>query len=325
MNTLPLRAALERGGLIAAANWPVILVDFGIDSLYKLAMSVPVLGGALMVGTIAGADLRTAVGEGIGATADLVLGSLASSPIALLAFLAALAVTAIGGEALSFIVKAGTLAVLVESDRDGGEIQDAPFDMDALRELNRFALATVIDGARRFARRAVTLAVGLGAIYTILGLGYVAVVTSGLRSAPGSRLAITWPVLVLLATSAGLVAATAASLAYDLLRVVIVTDDCSVRTALDRLRRFVIDDARQVIGIFAVVAGVQLVAGAVSVLATAGLTPIAYLPLVGLIIVPLQAAVWLLRGMLFQAMTTASVASYQTQYRRFSRERWPAP
>jgi hypothetical protein len=96
-----------------------------------------------------------------------------------------------------------------------------------------------------------------------------------------------------------------------------------VRTALDRLRRFVIDDARQVIGIFAVVAGVQLVAGAVSILATAGLTPIAYLPLVGLIIVPLQAAVWLLRGMLFQAMTTASVASYQTQYRRFSRERWP--
>lgn len=323
MGTLPLRAALKRGGLITAANWPVILIDFAIESLYKLAVSIPVLGGALMVGTLVGTDLRTVVAEGVGPTTDLVLGSLAGSPAALLAFLAALAVTAIGGEALTFIVKAGTLTVIVDADRTGAEVQDDAFDTEALRVMNRFGLGAVIEGAQHFARRAVILAVGLGAIYCVLGLGYVGVVTSGLHAAPGARWAPAWPVLVLLATSAGIVAVTAANLAYDLLRVVIVTDDCSVGTALDRLRRFVIEDARQVIGIFSVIGGVELIAGAASILATAGLAPIAYLPFVGLIMVPLQAALWLVRGLLFQGMTLASLAAYQTQYRRFSRERWP--
>jgi hypothetical protein len=324
MGTLPLRAALKRGGLITAANWPVILIDFGIESLYKLAVSIPVLGGALMVGTLIGTDLRTVVAEGVGPTADLVLGSLAGAPAALLAFLAALAVTAIGGEALTFIVKAGTLAVFVEADRTAGEVQDEPFDAEIVRGMNQFGLAAVIAAGQRFARRAVVLAVGLGAIYCVLGLAYVGVVTSGLHAAPGSRWTPAWPVLVLLATSTGIVAVTAANLAYDLLRVVIVTDDCSVGTALNRLRHFVIEDARQVIGIFSVIGGIELVAGAASILATAGLAPIAYLPLVGLVMVPLQAALWLLRGLLFEGMSLASLAAYQTQYRRFSRERWPA-
>jgi hypothetical protein len=324
MGTLPLRAALKRGGLVTVANWPVVLIDFGVDSLYKLAVAIPVLGGALMVGTLVGTDLRTVVAEGVGPTTDLVLGSLAGSPAALLAFLAALAVTAIGGEALAFIVKAATLAVIVVADRDAGELQDEAFDADALlQRAGRFGLAAVIQGAQRFARRAVWLAVGLGAIYCVLGLAYVGVVTSGLHATAGARWTPAWPVLVLLATSAGIVAVTAANLAYDLLRVVIVTDDCSIRTALDRLRHFVIEDARQVIGIFSVIGGIELVAGAASILATAGLAPMAYLPFVGLVMVPLQAALWLLRGLVFQGMTLASLAAYQTQYRRFSRARWP--
>ena len=320
---MPLRAALKRGGLITAANWPVILIDFGIESLYKLAVSIPVLGGALMVGTLVGTDLRTVVAEGVVPTADLVLGSLVEAPAALVAFLGALAVTAIGGEALTFIVKAGTLAVFVEADRTAGEVQAEPLDADVLRRASRFALAPVIAGAQHYARRAALLAVGLGVVYCALGLAYVGVVTSGLHAAPGSRWTPAWPVLVLFATSVGIVAVTAANLAYDLLRVVIVTDDCSVRTALDRLRRFIIEDARQVIGIFSVIAGVDLIAGAASILATAGLAPIAYLPFVGLVMVPLQAALWLLRGLLFEGVSLASLAAYQTQYRRFSRDRWP--
>jgi hypothetical protein len=323
MGTLPLRAALERGVLITVANWPVILIDFAIESVYKIAVAIPVLGGALMVGTLVGTDLRTVVAEGVGPTADLVLGSLAGSPAALLAFLAALAVTAIGGEALTFIVRAGSLTVFVDADCAAGDVESRPFDAEALRRANRFGLAVVIDGARHYARRAVVLAVGLGAIYCTLGLAYVVVVTSGLHAAPAGRWTPVWPLLVLLATSTGIVAVTAANLAYDLLRVVIVTDDCSVRTALDRLGRFVIDDARQVIGIFSVIAGVGLIGGAASILATAGLAPIAYVPVVGLIIVPLQAALWLVRGLVFQAVSLVSLAAYQAQYRRFSRERWP--
>lgn len=321
MGTLPLGAALKRGGLVAAANWPVVLIDFGIESLFKLAVSVPILGGALMVSALVGHGLSAVMAAGISPTADLVLGSLANAPVALFVFLAAVAVTAVGAEALMVVVKSGTLAVVVEADRVAGEIQSEPFDGDVLGRANQFGLEVVVAGARHFVRRSVVLAVVLGAVYCAVGLAYTGVITSS----PRSDWALAWPVVVLLATSVGIVSITAINLASDLLRVVMVTDDCSVRVAIRRLRRFMIEDARQVLGIFGVMAAVELVANAFSLLATAGLAPIAYLPVVGLIMVPLQAAVWLLRGILFQGLSLASLAAYQTQYRRFSRVRWVLP
>jgi hypothetical protein len=101
-----------------------------------------------------------------------------------------------------------------------------------------------------------------------------------------------------------------------------VTDDCAIGTAVRRLVQFAIEDARQVIGVFAAIGGIELVAAAVALLATAALAPIAYVPLVGLLVLPLQAAWWLLRALLFEALSLASVAAYQTQYRRFGQSRW---
>jgi hypothetical protein len=322
MRTLPLRAALIRGVLLVAANWPIVLIDFGIESLYKLALSLPVFGGALMAGALAHGDLRNVVADGVGPTANLVLGALAESPVALGAFLGALAIAAIGGEVLMFVVKAGTLAVVVAADREAGEVQDEPFGTETLQDASRFRLDLVIESSRHFATRAVMLALGLGAIYLFVGLGYVAVVMQRAWT-PSAGWIAAWPVLVLLATSVSVVSIEAASLAYDLLRVIVITDDCSVRAAMTRLRRFVIEDARQVLGIFGVMAAVVLLATAASLLATAGLAPVAYIPIVGLTIVPLQVAVWLFRGLLFQALSLASLSAYQTQYRRFSSARTP--
>src|SRR6476469_6807841 len=56
---LPLRAALLRGALITLANWPVVLIDFAIESLYKLVLVVPVVGGALVAAVLAASDLRS--------------------------------------------------------------------------------------------------------------------------------------------------------------------------------------------------------------------------------------------------------------------------
>ncbi len=115
----------------------------------------------------------------------------------------------------------------------------------------------------------------------------------------------------------------AVNLVCDLVRVVVVTNDCSVRTAFVRVRLFVVEDARQVLGIFSVIGGIEIVAAAAAILAAAGLTPIAYVPFVSLVIVPLQAAVWILRGLLFELLSLSSLSAYQTQYRRFSDVRWP--
>ena len=43
---LPLRAALRRGALVTLANWPIVVIDFIVESLYKLALGVPIVGGA---------------------------------------------------------------------------------------------------------------------------------------------------------------------------------------------------------------------------------------------------------------------------------------
>jgi hypothetical protein len=114
------------------------------------------------------------------------------------------------------------------------------------------------------------------------------------------------------------------NLAYDLLQVIIVTDDCDVGTAAARLRAFVVEDSRQVIGIFAVMGGLVVVTTAASLFAVAGVAVIAWVPFVSLIVVPLQTAAWVARGLVFQFMELSALAAYQTQYRRFSSERHPS-
>src|SRR5690606_18337965 len=162
------------------------------------------------------------------------------------------------------------------------------------------------------------------AVYAAIGGVYLAVVAGGLFSL-GSRWVPAWSALVLLATSGAVMVAVLANLAYTLLRVVIVTDDCDVGTAVGRLVRFVVEDARQVIGIFAAIGGIQVVAGALTLMTAAGLAPMAYLPLASLVVIPLQIAIWIVRGLLLESLSLCAVAAYQTQYRRFSDARHPAP
>jgi hypothetical protein len=131
-------------------------------------------------------------------------------------------------------------------------------------------------------------------------------------------------VLVGLATSAGVIAGTTANLLFDLARIIIVTDDCGVRDALRRAWRFVVRDARHVIGIFAVTSAIVFLAAAAWIVATANIAFIGLVPVVGLLVAPLQAAIWIVRGLVFQYLALATLTAYQTQYRRF-REPGAAP
>jgi len=321
MGLLSLRAAITRGVLLVLANWPVVLIDFAIESLYKLAVSVPVLGASLGIAALVGEDLTSLVSQGVRATADVVLGSLATAPIALTAFLLALAIVAVGGEAVMFVIKAGTLAVVVEADRVSGNVHTLPFGNEAFERANVYRLEVVLDAARRFSRRAIRLALWLGAFYALIGAAYVAIVTEGLVSSQSPWLPA-WPLVILVSTSVAVVTIALVNLIYDLLRVVVVTDDCEVSVAVSRLKRFVIEDARHVVGIFLVIGGVQLLAVVGSLLAATGLALVGYLPFVSLIFVPLQAAAWVLRGLFFESLGLSALAACQTQYRRFSRARF---
>ena len=84
-----------------------------------------------------------------------------------------------------------------------------------------------------------------------------------------------------------------------------------------RVAQFVRASTREVVGIFGIVLLLVAVATIASILATAGLGLIAFVPLVGLAIVPLQAAAWLVRGFVFEYLALTALGAYLTQYRYY--------
>lgn len=317
-SVLPLRAAITRGALITLANWPTVLIDFIVESIYNVALAVPVIGGAFMVALLMGADIGTLLADGTVVAAERVLVPLGQAPIALLAFWGAIGVVAFGGAGLMFIVKSGTLAVLVHGERMAGEIERPPIRWSALRTAATYTVASVLREARKFQRRALLLTAWLGGVYLVIGLSWAMAVTYGFPWAAASPFASAWLLLVVAVTSAGVVGWIAANLVFDLMRVVVVTDDCGVNDAARRVLRFLLADARQVLGIFGVMALLGGVTIVVSLVGTAGLSVVAWAPLVGIVVLPLQLAFWIVRGLFVQYAALATLSAYQTQYRRFA-------
>lgn len=320
-SALPLRTAITRGALITLANWPVVLIEFAIESLYKIAFAVPIVGGAFMVAVLIGADARSLLADGMLSAADRLLGPLGQAPVALASFLVAAGLVAFGGAVLMFIVKAGTLAILVEGERTADDIQRVTVRSASLGAASAYSLGAVLTAVQHFWRRSTVLATWLAMTYVVVVGGYLMTVMYGFQWAAASAWTQAWPLLVLVATTAGVVSLTAANLVFDLARVVMVTDDCRAGDAVRKVRTFLLVDARQVLGIFAAMALILMLGMAASIMATAGLTMMAWVPLAGLIVLPLQIAFWILRGLFFQYAGLVTLSAYQCQYRRFAAPR----
>jgi hypothetical protein len=315
---LTLRAALSRGAVVTFANWQIVVVDFVVESAYKLALAVPVIGGAFMVAVLLGVDISALLGDGLPAAVEEMLLPLLNAPAALIGFVIAVSLVGVAGAVVMFTIKAGTLAVLVAGEAAAGEATHRPVSLDAIRRARVYSLDLVLKSVRRFDRRAAVLALGLGLAYVVLGGVYLTIVVDGFRWVAESAWAAAWPLLVFVATSGAAVAMAATNLCFDLARVIMLTDDCSVRTALQRVRAFLLADARQVLGVFGAMGLAVLLATALTFAATAGLALVAWAPIVGFLSVPLQIAFWIVRGLAFQYVSLTTLSAYQTQYRRFS-------
>lgn len=315
---LSLGAAITRGALVSLANWQVVVIDFIVETLFKVTVGVPVVGGAFMVAVLLGVDVGTLLANDVVSAADRMLGPLGQAPIALAGFLAAIAVAAIGGSVLMFIAKAGTLSILIDGERAAGDMQRSPLRQGALRSARAYSLDEVLAAVRHYRRRSTAMALWLAAAYFLVCTGYLLLLGFSFQWADSSGWAQAWPLLVLVATSAGVVTILAANLLFDLVRIVVIADDCSLAAAWRRVRIFLLADSRQVLGIFGTMAVVLMVATVASITATAGLALVAWVPLAGLIVLPLQAAFWIVRGLFFQFTGLATLAAYQSQYRRFS-------
>src|SRR5687768_11029205 len=52
-----LKSLLKRGALLAAANWPVIAIQYVAATTFQVLLAVPVIGAAILVAVLLGADL----------------------------------------------------------------------------------------------------------------------------------------------------------------------------------------------------------------------------------------------------------------------------
>lgn len=303
-----LKYALKRGALIAAANWPVIIVQEIADSLFKLLVAVPLVGGLFLVAVVLGAEPVALMSLGWRDLAATIVASLTSRPLVLAAFLAALAVMIIGASLFVFLVKAGTVSVLVRGDAAAAAIERPPLHFSTVMTASAFSLETFEAGARSLFPRYARLGGILMTAYFASGSLYLVAVLAG-RNAGDS-----WGMAALL-TAAFVGWITVLNFLYLLTQIVIAAEDCNVATAMRRVAQFLRRARRPVAAVFFVVLAIVVFATGASLIATAALGLISFVPLLGLTVLPLQLGAWLFRGFVFQYVGLSSLGAYLKLYR----------
>ena len=312
-----LKLTLKRGALLAAANWPLIIVQFVAESVFKLALAVPVVGGVLMVGLMLGGDVSDLMAGDLRERVTGVAAALLQAPVALIAFLLAFGIVLVGGSALLFLVKGGTVTVLAASERSAGAIQDGPVQADSLVRAARFSIEAFLEGCARLFRRYLRLGLTLIVVYGVTGALYLVVVLGGYRAAVNPGIFVGWTVLTTVFSGALLVWITMVNLFYLLVQMIIAVDDVGVRVAFGRVFHFLGTAFREVAGVFGVILLLVIAATGVSLVAAAGFGLIAFVPIASVIVLPLQLLAWLLRGLVFEYIGLMALGAYLTRYRQY--------
>ena len=305
-----LKFALKRGALVTAANWQVVLVQFVADTLFKTLLAVPIVGGLVLVALVVGGDPFEMLRLEPSQIVSTMVGVLLAQPIALAAFLMALGLVLSGGSVLMFAIKAGSVTILLAGDRAAGAIEQPPLRMSALKQANLSNVERFTTGVRTLFSRYLRLGVGLTVVYALLAGGYMALVFG-----PPATAALAGPFAVTLASLGLILAVTLVNFIYLLLQIVIAAEDCGVLEAMPHVARLLRRRTKAMGQVLAAILALMLMATGVSVLATAALGLIAFVPFVGLAALPLQVFAWLVRGVVFQFVGLTGVATYVRLHR----------
>jgi hypothetical protein len=201
--------------------------------------------------------------------------------------------------------------VLVAAEREAGPVEVPPLQFEEMARAAKFSIELFIESARALFPRYVRLGFLLMGAYIASGSAYLAGVYASRTGGDG------WGFAAML-TIAFVFGITAVNLFYLLVQLVIAADDCTVRAALGRAVAFLRHERRTVGPVFAVILGMVVLATGASLLATAALGLIAFVPFVGLAVLPLQLVAWLFRDIVFQYIGVASIGSYLKLYREYS-------
>lgn len=314
--TPSLRSVLKRAAVITAACWPVVLIQFVSESIFKILLAVPVLAGAFLASILLGRNAADLATGDLRETATAVAATLLGQPAALVAFLIALVVVVFGGSALMFVIKGGTVSVLLAAESSAASLEKTSI-MEVFRGAMQFSVERFTGGAERLGRRFLTLGMLLIVVYTLLGGAYLAVVGGGYALAGGRALVLGWTVIAAVCSGILVVAVTIVNLFYLLIQIVIAVEGRGVAASARRVLQFLHADIRDVAGVFLFVVCLVIVAMAASVFTTAAVGFIAYVPLAGLIVLPAQLGAWFLRSLVFQYLGLTALTSYVTLFRSY--------
>lgn len=310
-----LKSTLKRGALVTSANWPVILIQFATESTFKLLVGVPVVGGAVLAAIALGRDLTELLSGDTRDVVTAVVSTLAQQPGALLAFFVALALALAGGGALAWLVKGGTVTVMLTGERSAFDLEHGPIRASTLARASGYSIERFLDGCRRLFRRYLRLGLALFAVYLLSAGLYLAVVIGGYSALADTGFGVGWTVVAAVCSGALIFWITVVNLLYLLLQMTVALEDCSVRQAVRLVVGFLESRGRDVGVVFVLIFGLVVVATGVSIVTTAGLGLLSFVPLVGLAVFPLQAVAWLVRGLVFQYLGLTALGTYLALYR----------
>ncbi len=310
------RTALKRGALIAAANWQVVAIQSVADTTFKLLLAVPIVGGAFLVTTLLGRDFGEVLSGDLREMLFGVAGTLAAHPVALASYLFGFFLVLAGGSGLMFLVKGGTVSILVLADRVAGPVERPPLRVAGFRRAMQFSIEAFTAGAARYFRRFLLLGALLTVVYVVVA-GLCLLAAYGLYRLSGDRPLLLGSVAALgIALFVALV--TVVNVLYLLAQIIVGVRDCAMGAATAEMGRFVGGQFWKLSRVFGVTVLLLVMATILSVAATWGFYLIAYVPLAGLIVLPLQLGAWLLRNVVFEYLGLTALSAYLSLYRSFS-------
>ena len=315
---MELKLLLKRGGLLTAANWPVVATQFIAQTTFQALLAVPVIGAAILVAVLLGGDLGNLLQGSMRDIFTAIANALMSEPIALVAFIAAFGIVLVGGSVLMFLIKGGVVDVMLAADQQAGHIEREALTLGNLRQGSCFNVERFVSACGRLFPRYLVLGVALMITYGVSGAAYLAFVVYGYRTAGEGGFFIEWTLIAALSAVALVVWITAVNLLYLLLQIVTANDDLPFGQALRAVVQFIRSEFLELGGVFLVVFGMVIGATFASALAWSGVGLIAFVPLVGLAVFPMQIAALILRGLVFEYIGLTAMGAYITLYRHYT-------
>jgi len=311
---LDLKHLLKRGALLTAANWQTVAIQFVAETTFYALLAVPIIGAAILVAVLLGGDLGELLQGSLRDIFTTIASTLMSEPLALVAFVTAFTLVLLGGSVLMFAVKGGTVNVLLAAHAAAGPIERLPLTIDSLRPAAQFTLQRFLDGCARLFRPYLALGFGLMLVYGLSLAGYLAFVLYGYRAMEGRVLILGWTFIAAIATGMLGVWITVINFLYLLLQIAMAVEAVGVAQGARAVARFIRAEVREIAGVFLVVVALVIAATLASALAWSGVGLIAFVPLVGLAVFPLQLAALLVRGLAFEYLGLTALGAYLTLY-----------